>query len=77
MLRSWFVPPAQSGMGFGGTPGALPASPDPVTLPAVPSGPLLPYQQFQRFEGNSSHQKSVPFGSLLYSKVVPGVTSLL
>jgi hypothetical protein len=46
---------------FGGRPGKV-AESELVMLPAVPSGPVLPYQQFPRFERNSSHQKSEPLG---------------
>jgi hypothetical protein len=44
-------------------PGIGPASPDPVTLSAMPSKPVLSYQQLPTLPANSSHQKSVPFGS--------------
>ena len=39
--------------------------PGPVTLAAVPSGPVFPNQQFPVLPGkNSLHQKSLPFGFL-------------
>ena len=37
----------------------------PVQLAFVPSGPRLLYQQLPVLLGNSSHQKSTPFGFCL------------
>src|SRR5215213_7161067 len=55
-------------------PGRRPASPGPVTLAAVPSGPVFPNQQFAVLVAkNSPHQKSLPFGFLW---LAPGVWTL-
>ena len=74
-LESGLSPPEQSGSGFGGMPGIAPASPEPVTLPAVPSKPVLSNQQLPVLPGNSSHQKSMPFGQRLAPLIVPCGTS--
>src|SRR5687767_1939883 len=74
-IRYWVLTgspwPVLDSQSDGSTSGGLLGLPGPVMLPAVPSAPVFSYQQLPGLPENSSHQKSLPFGSDVFAFALP------